>query len=139
MLRVAELNVAWPTRDKIAHVMQRASALPMAIGAVSAMGARTSPEVSAAVHNLGFGQLLDAGDAFRGIGQMLSHSRHGKALLGLLVPGRKISQNRSLNHHQTQQYCYSLEFYRFFSPPNGALVIEPSTLCPFQPMPRRRS
>jgi hypothetical protein len=27
----------------------------------------------------------------------------------------------------------------FFSPPNGALVIEPSTHCQFQPMPRRKS
>ena len=45
-------------------------------------------KVSAALDDLRFGQILDAGDAFGGIGQVFAWSRHGKALRGVVPVSR---------------------------------------------------
>jgi hypothetical protein len=47
-------------------------------------------EVSAAMNDLGFGQIFGARDAFRDIRQIQSGARHGKALLGQLVWPRNL-------------------------------------------------
>ena len=47
-----------------------------------------------------------------------------------------VGENRPLN---AQLAAIGGVFAGFFSPPSGDLVIDPSTLCQFQPIPSRRS
>jgi hypothetical protein len=54
--------------------------------------ARLSSEISAAFNGLRFWQILDAGDAFGGIGQILTWSRHGKALRGARFQAGNLAQ-----------------------------------------------
>src|SRR5207237_2880977 len=63
-------------------VVQHARESPVAETGFPTARANTLPEVTAASEYLGLRQIFLAGDAFRGIRQILSWSRHGKALLG---------------------------------------------------------
>lgn len=82
MLRVDEMDVAWPTGDQVANIMQDPLTRPTAETGLAT--ARTMPmgEVPRAPNDVGLGQIFGSRDAFRGIGYVPSGSRHGKALLG---------------------------------------------------------
>ena len=47
-------------------------------------------KVPSAANDLGFGQIFGSCDAFRGVRQILSGSRHGKVLLGKVIQPRNI-------------------------------------------------
>ena len=82
VLRVDQMDVVRPTRQQMAKVVQHARESPVAETGFPTARANTLPEVTAASEYLGLRQIFLAGDAFRGIRQILSWSRHGKALLG---------------------------------------------------------
>jgi len=79
---IREVYVVRTTGSQISHIMQHAPRPTIPVRTVPAPRARLSPEISAALDDLRFGQILNAGDAFAGIRQILTWSRHGKALLG---------------------------------------------------------
>ena len=81
VLGVGQDQVAGPPGDEIAEVVEGALEDPVAVGAVAATRAGPPPEVAAAFAELGLGQVLDAGDALGGVGQIFSGSGHGAALL----------------------------------------------------------
>ena len=84
MLGVGQDEVAGPPGDEIAQVVEGALEDPVAVGAVAAARAGPPPVVAAAFAELGLGQVLDAGDALGGVGQVFSGSWHGAALLGVV-------------------------------------------------------
>jgi hypothetical protein len=90
MLRIDEVNVAWPTGHQVANVMQDSFARPTAEAGFAASRTWAMRECPRAANNLGFRQIFGSRDAFRGIGQILPWSRHGKALLGQLFQPRNL-------------------------------------------------
>jgi hypothetical protein len=88
---IGEMNVVRTAGSQISHIMQHASRPTIPVGTVPTPRAGLSSEVSAALDDLRFGQVLDAGDAFGGIGQILPRSRHGKALLGSRFQARNLA------------------------------------------------
>jgi hypothetical protein len=65
MLRVEDVDVARVTGNQVPHVMQDAFACTVAETGLAADGTTATPEVPAAVHDLGFGQILGTRDTFR--------------------------------------------------------------------------
>jgi hypothetical protein len=90
MLGVNEVDVARSTGNQVPNVVKNASARSAAETRFVTTRTRTMGEVSAAVNDLGFGQIFRARDAFRDIRQIQSRARHGKALLGQLVWPRNL-------------------------------------------------
>jgi hypothetical protein len=85
MLRVTKVDVAWPTGNQVAHVVEDASGCAAAKTGLATTRTRAMGEVAGAMNDLGFGQIFGSRDACRGIRQILSRARHDKALLGQLV------------------------------------------------------
>jgi hypothetical protein len=81
VLGVGQDQVAGPPGDEVAEVVERALGDTVAVGAVATAGTGPSSEVAAALADLGFWQVLDAGDALGGIGQVFSGSGQGAVLL----------------------------------------------------------
>src|SRR5438132_1471238 len=90
MLRVDDVDVTWPTEHQVANVMQDPFAHSAAKTGSPTKGTRTMREVPSAANNLGCGQILGSSDAFRGIREILSWCRHGKALLGQVCRPRNL-------------------------------------------------
>ncbi len=74
-------EVFGPSRPQIAEVMQESLLLLIAIGTVPT--ARTAMSCGGALtaHDLGRGQVLMLGDAFRGIGAIRAGAEHARLLL----------------------------------------------------------
>ena len=72
VLRVRHPQIARPMVDRVAQIVQRALDRPQAPGALVAPGALTAGIVPRTLDDLGFGKILDANDALRGIGQINS-------------------------------------------------------------------
>jgi hypothetical protein len=92
MDRIREMHVVRTAGSQIPQIMQHPSCPTIPIGTVLTGRARLPSEVPAALNDLRFGQILDAGDAFGGIGQILTWSRHGKALRGSRFQARNLAQ-----------------------------------------------
>jgi hypothetical protein len=92
MDRIREVHIVWTTGSQIPQIMQHPSCPTIPIGTVPTGRAQLSSEVSAALDDLRLGQILDAGDAFGGIGQVFAWSRHGKALLGSRFQAGNLAQ-----------------------------------------------
>jgi hypothetical protein len=94
MLGVDNMDVARPASHQVANVMQD----PLARSATKTGSAtrRTGAmrEIPGAANDLGWGQIIGPSDAFRGIREILSWSRHGKALLGQASRPRKLQDLR---------------------------------------------
>ena len=90
MLRVDEMDVAGPTGNQVAQVMQ--DARDDAVSKARFAAARTGPmrEVAAASNDLRLGQIFRVGDALGGVRQVLPGTRHGKALLGQVFSARNL-------------------------------------------------
>jgi hypothetical protein len=82
MDRIHEVHIVWTARSQIPQIVQHTSCPTIPVGTVPTGWAQLSSEVSTALDDLRFWQILDAGDAFSGIRQILTWSRHGKALRG---------------------------------------------------------
>jgi hypothetical protein len=76
VLRVAEAEVTRPPGDEVPQIMEGPLGLAVAIGAVAAVRARSPLVIAAAVEDLGLGQVLNAGDAFGGVGAIDAGSWH---------------------------------------------------------------
>ena len=92
MLRVDQFDVAGPTSNQVAHVMQHAGAGPIAKARLAAPRTGAMWEVATAPNDLRLRQIFRARDALGGVRQILSGTRHGKALLG------QVSSARNLRH-----------------------------------------
>jgi hypothetical protein len=92
MDRIREVHVVRTAGSQIPQIVQHTSCPTIPIGTVPTGRAQLSPEVSAALDDLRFRQILDAGDAFGGIGQILTWSRHGKALRGSRFQAGNLAQ-----------------------------------------------
>ena len=80
---VAQMEIAWTARNQIPNIVQGPLSSAMPISTVSTARTRPFEKVAAALDDLWFRQILDSRDALGGIGQVLSRSRHGGALLGM--------------------------------------------------------
>jgi len=74
--------VAGPSGEGIAEVVEGATELAVAIGAMAATWAGPSAVIAVLAADLGLGQILDARDALGGVGSVFSGSWHG------MSPGR---------------------------------------------------
>jgi hypothetical protein len=81
VLGVGQGEVAGAPGDEIAEVMEGAPEDPVTVGAMATAGAGPPPVVAATLADLGLGQILDAGDALGGVGQIFSGAGHGVVLL----------------------------------------------------------
>jgi hypothetical protein len=90
MLGVDDMDVARPTEHQVANVMQDPFARSAAKTGFATKGTRAMREVPGAANDLGRGQIFRSSDAFRGIREILSWSRHGKALLGQVCRPRNL-------------------------------------------------
>ena len=72
-----------PAGERVAEVVEGATAPSIAVGAVATARTGSAPVASSPDADVGLGQILDAGDAFAGIGSVFAGSWHGEA------PGRK--------------------------------------------------
>jgi hypothetical protein len=95
MLGVNEVDVTRVTGHQIPHVVKNAFAGSVAETRPVATGTRPMREIAAALNDLGWGQIFGSRDAFRDVRQILSWSRHSKALLGQLVWPRNVQQLRN--------------------------------------------
>ena len=81
VLGVGQVEVAGATGDEVAQVMEGPLEDPVPVGAVATTRTGPAPEVAAAPAEPGLGQVLDAGDALGGVGQVFSGSWQGTVLL----------------------------------------------------------
>jgi hypothetical protein len=81
VLGVGQDEVAGPPGDEVAEVVEGPLEDPVTVGAVATSWARPPPIVAAAFTELGPGQVLDAGNALGGVGQVFSGSGQGAVLL----------------------------------------------------------
>jgi len=92
MLRVKNVDVAWPTGNQVANVVKDSIARAITKTRLATPGARPMCEVTAPLNDLGFGQIVGVRDAFRDVRQILSGG-HSKALLGQLVWPRNLQDS----------------------------------------------
>ena len=95
VLGIKKEDVAWPTGDEIADVMQDPRARSTTKAGFAAPGTTSMLEVSRTVNDLGLRKIIGTHDTFRGIGQIQSWSEHGKALLGTIVQPRNLQELRA--------------------------------------------
>jgi len=81
ILRIGDLEVFGPSRPQVAEVMQESLLVPIAIGPVPTVRTEMSFGVALTAQDLGRWQVLNTGDAFRGIGSILTGSEHDRLLL----------------------------------------------------------
>jgi hypothetical protein len=74
VLGIGQAEIDRPPRSAIPQVMEGPCDLTVAVGAVAAAGARPAAVVAAASQDLGLGEVFDAGDAFGGVGAIVSGS-----------------------------------------------------------------
>jgi hypothetical protein len=80
--RIGDVEFARTAGDQIPQVMQPSRRFPIPIGTVPAAGTRLPLVIPAALDDFRLGQILDARDAFRRIGQIFAWSGHDRILLG---------------------------------------------------------
>jgi hypothetical protein len=77
VLRVSQDEIARPAGDEVAEVVEGPLEDPIAVSTMATTRARSSPEVAAPMTDLRLGQILDAGNALGGVGQVFSGSWQG--------------------------------------------------------------
>ena len=77
MLRVSDVQLAGTARERVAQIMQPALGVAQPVGAAAAVRAESAAIIAAALDDFGLGQVLDMGDAFAGIGNVLTGPRAG--------------------------------------------------------------
>jgi hypothetical protein len=91
---VRKMDFVRAARDQVPQVVQHPLRSAVPIGTVSALRARLPSKIPAAFDDLRLGQVLHAGDALGGIGQVFSWSRHGMTLLGNARKAQKLPEIR---------------------------------------------
>jgi len=95
--RIGELNVVWPTREKIAQIMQRSMRGPISIGTMPAIRAGSTTMIATLRNNSWLWQIFDRCDALGGIRNVPAWSRHG----GVLRDNAPLRSLRPGNLHET--------------------------------------
>jgi hypothetical protein len=90
MLRVGEHDIAWPSGDKVADIVQGARECLVSVAAFAAVRAGTMLEVATLLDDLWFGKILRPRDPFRRIWPVFTGTRHGIALLGMKFQAKKL-------------------------------------------------
>lgn len=93
MLRVNHVQVAGPPAERIAQVVQGPIRRAQPISAAAALGTDAAGIVPRAFDDPNRGQVLDAGNAFRGFGPVKSRSGHVSLRA---VPGDSTAQEPSM-------------------------------------------
>src|SRR4051812_26617182 len=78
VLGVEHDGVAWPPGEGITQVVERASALAIAVGALATARAGAAAVIAALAADLGLGQVVDATDPLGGVGPVFTGSWHGE-------------------------------------------------------------
>ena len=81
MLRVHEFKIPGPAVNDITHIVQHPRAGPMSRARLAAGRTDSARIVATAPNDLCLGQSFGTGDAFRGVWNVYSGTRHGEALL----------------------------------------------------------
>ena len=79
------MDLPRPPGDEVPDIVQHPCEHGVSKAGLVTAGTRPLLEITAPLHDLRFGQLVRMGDPFRGIWQILTGSRHSKALLGLVI------------------------------------------------------
>ena len=82
MHRIGEVNVVWPTREKVAQIMKRAMRHPISITTVSTACAGTTTMTATTLSDLRLWKIFGGSDTFGGIWNVPTWSGHSGALLG---------------------------------------------------------
>lgn len=90
MLRVRKMELPGPSGDEIPDIVQHAREHGVAKAGLGTAGTQTPLAIAAPSHDLRFGQILRTGDPFSGIRQILTGTRHSKALLGHVISARNL-------------------------------------------------
>jgi hypothetical protein len=77
MLGVDQDQVAGPSGEGIAQIVEGATSEAITVGAMATARTGSPPIISALDTDLGLGQVLDAVDPLGGIGSVFAGSRHG--------------------------------------------------------------
>ena len=80
VLRVGEMDFAWPTVDEVAEIVQLAGEEFASAAAVVAAWTGPMGEISAAFNDLRLGEIFRISDSFRGIRQVFAGAEHDKVL-----------------------------------------------------------
>ncbi len=86
------MDVVGAARDQVPQIVQYPLRATMPIGTVFASRAQLPSEIPTTFDDLRLGQILDASDAFGGIGHVFAWSRHGKALRGSCFQAGNLAQ-----------------------------------------------
>ena len=95
VLGVGHDEIAGPAGAKVAEVVEGATCRPVAVGTVAAPRARPAAVIATPAGEDGLGQVLDAGDAFGGVGSIFAGSGHGDAPEGRVLPGDTLFSGRA--------------------------------------------
>ena len=90
--RIGEVDVMRTVCDQVSHIVQHPPCATVSIRTVPAVWAWLPSKISATLNDLWFRQVLDASDAFCGIGQVFAWSWHGRALLGTRFQTRNLTE-----------------------------------------------
>jgi hypothetical protein len=90
MLRVDKMEVTRSGGDQVPHVVKNTREDTVAWATFPASRTLLVFEVAAAPNDLGFRQILWAGDTLSGVGPVCTGTGHGKALLGQAFPARNL-------------------------------------------------
>jgi hypothetical protein len=90
MLRVNEMDVAGPTGNQVADIVQDARDGTVPKAGLAAQGAWALGKVAATSHDFRFGEIFRVGDALRRVRKILPGTRHGKALLGQAILAKNL-------------------------------------------------
>ena len=81
MLGISNHNVTGPAAEGVSQVVQKSCDRTQPIGAAFTSWTSAASIVPATPHNLGFGQILNTGDSFSYISNILSRSSHDDSFL----------------------------------------------------------
>src|SRR6516162_937938 len=90
VLRVNQFNITRPPVNQIAHVVQQSGAGAMSRTRPAALGTREVRIVATASNDSRLRQIFWTRDAFGGVWNVLSGTRHGNALLGQVPSARNL-------------------------------------------------
>ena len=119
MHRIGELNFVWPTREKVAQIMQRSMRSPISITTVSTACAGTTTMIATTPNDLRLWKIFGGRDAFGNIWNVSTWSRHGGALLGnapLLCLGRETYTKSRIASSPKPDFAATVSIYPHYFP-----------------------
>ena len=123
--RIGELNVVWPTREKVAQIMKRSMRGPISITTASTACAGTTTMTATTLNDLRLWKIFGGCSAFGGIWNIPTWSRHGGALRDnapLLGSGREIYPKPRVVSSPKPDFAATVSISLPFSQPSDSLA-----------------